>query len=610
MTRIEDYALLGDCHGAALVARDGTVAWWCPARFDGRSVFASLLDPDAGHWSIRPQGEFEADRRYVAETMVLETTFRAQAGSVRLTDALALGPGEGGHEIGFASPHRLLRLVEGLEGSVRIDVEFAPRPEYGLTVPDLRRLGGGIQTVGGPDALFLAADAPLEPADRGTARAEIVLGAGERRSFALHHRASVLPHEADRVDVAAALEDTLEAWRSWSELHRGYDGPYAEQVFRSALVLQALTYQPTGAIVAAPTTSLPEIAGGAANWDYRFAWLRDASLTLKALWVGACPDEAARFFDWMALAASSRCEGAPVQIMFGVGGERDLTEHTLDHLAGFEDSRPVRIGNDAWNQQQLDVMGEVLEAAWILHEQIGDPDPHTAEFLTGLADEAATTWRQEDSGIWEGREGTRHYTTSKLLCWVALDRAVKLAGWLGADGHLERWSRERDAIRHEVLDQAWSGVAGAYTGAFGSDHLDAGVLLMPILGFLPAGDSRMHATIDAVERDLARDGLVQRWTGAGDEGAFVICSYWLASCRALLGETDRARELFEHVTSHANDVGLLAEEVDVRDGRLLGNFPQALSHIGLINAAWTIAREETSNSAPSASRAQPRQPHA
>jgi GH15 family glucan-1,4-alpha-glucosidase len=587
--RIGDYALLGDCQGSALVSRDGTVEWWCPERFDSRSVFASLLDPDAGRWAIRPHGEFDVARRYLEDTMVLETTFRTAEGSVRVTDALALGAGERGHRIGCASPHRLLRLVEGLDGSVRMHVEFLPRPEYGLIVPDVRRVDGGVQTMGGPDALFLATDAPLETG-RGFARGDVVVSSGERRGFALQHHAGLRPPDPEAIDVAAAVDDTIEGWRSWSELHRGYEGPYRDDVFRSALVLQALTYEPTGAIVAAPTTSLPEEPGGEANWDYRFAWLRDASLTLKALWVGACPDEAQRFFEWMALAASSRRDGSPVQIMFGVGGERDLTEHQLDHLAGFRDSRPVRIGNDAWNQRQLDVMGEVLQAAWILHDQIGEPDAHTAGFLVSLAEEAAETWREQDSGIWEGREGTRDYTTSKLLCWVALDRAVKLAGWLAAEDRVERWARERDTVRDDLLARGWSDEAGAYTGAYGSDHLDAGVLLMPILGFLPADDAGMRATIDAVERDLASDGLVQRWTGAGEEGAFVICSYWLVQCRALLGETDRARELFERVTRHANDLGLLSEEIDVRDGELLGNFPQALSHIGLINAAWAIGK--------------------
>ncbi len=591
MRRIGDYALLGDCHSAALVSRPGTVEWWCPQRFDARSVFASLLDPDGGRWSIRPHGRFDVERRYIDETMVLQTTFATAEGRVRVTDALALGSGERGHDIGLSSPHRLLRLVEGLEGSVRLHVEFVPRPEYGLVVPDLRRVDGGVQSAGGPDALTLSTDAPLA-IGHGVARGDVVVSTGERRGFALQHHAGMRPPPAQAVDVQAALDDTVAGWRSWAAMHHDYDGPYRDAVLRSALILQALTYAPTGAIVAAPTTSLPEEPGGQANWDYRFAWLRDASMTLKALWVAACPHEATRFFDWMALAAASRRDGQPVQIMFGVGGERDLSERHLGHLAGFRDSRPVRVGNDAWKQRQLDVMGEVLEAAWILREQIGTPGAHTAAFLIGLADDAADTWHQQDSGIWEGREGTRHYTTSKLLCWVALDRAVKLAGWLGAEDRRERWARERDAVRDRLLERGWSDKAGAYTGALGSDRLDAGVLLMPIVGFLPADDRRMRATIDAVERDLAHDGLVQRWTGAGDEGAFVICSYWLVTCRALLGEVDRARELFDRITGHANDLSLLAEEIDVRDGELLGNFPQALSHIGLVSAAYAIRRAE------------------
>ena len=597
MKRIGDYALLGDCHSAAIVSRDGTIEWWCPRRFDSRCVFASLLDPEAGRWSVRPREAFEVERRYIRGTLVLETTFRTAAGRVRMTDALELGVGERGHAVGASSPHRLLRLLEGLEGTVRLGVEFVPRPEYGLIVPDVVRVEGGLQTVGGPDALFLAADAPFE-LGHGSARSDVVLFAGERRAFALEHRASLRPLPGEPIDVEGALHDTIQGWRSWSEAHSDYDGAYRGDVLQSALVLQALTYKPTGAIVAAPTTSLPEAVGEGANWDYRYAWLRDASMTLKALWVGGCPHEAHQFFEWISLAAASRRDdGAPVQIMFGVGGERDLTEHTLDHLAGFRDSRPVRVGNNAWKQRQLDVMGEVLDAAWMLRDQIGDPDPHTAAFLVDLADVAAQTWPQQDSGIWEGREGTRHYTTSKLLCWVALDRAVKLALWLGAEDRLERWTRQRDAVRGGLLDRGWSKEARTFTGAFGSVHLDAGVLLMPILGFLPAEDARMRETIDAIERDLSQDGLVRRWTDADDEGAFVICSYWLVTCRALLGETDRARELFERVTGHANDLGLLAEEIDTRDGEMLGNFPQALSHIGLIEAAWTITQAESGKGA-------------
>ncbi len=345
-------------------------------------------------------------------------------------------------------------------------------------------------------------------------------------------------------------------------------------------------------MIAAPTTSLPEEIGGEANWDYRFGWLRDGAFTLKALWVAACPDEAHRFFDWMAESMGSVEAEDHVPIMFGPGGERDLTEHTLGHLEGYRDSRPVRVGNDAWLQKQLDVIGEVIECAWVLRDQLTELSPAAASLLRSLADRAADTWRERDAGIWEGREGQRHYLTSKVMCWLALDRAVKLAGLLDAEAKVPQWSEAMAEVRAAILEEGWNSSSRAFTGAFGSDHLDAGVLVMPILGFLPADDDKILGTVDAIERDLVQDGLVQRWTRAGDEGAFIICSYWLAQALALAGRVDRARQVFETVTGRANDLGLLAEEIDRRDGRLIGNFPQALSHIGLINAAWTIGQVE------------------
>jgi GH15 family glucan-1,4-alpha-glucosidase len=360
---------------------------------------------------------------------------------------------------------------------------------------------------------------------------------------ALHHRGAV-EAVAGPLDGRAALRDTVAGWQSWTGIHQGYQGPYRDQVTRSGLVLQALTYRPTGAVIAAATTSLPEEIGGSANWDYRFGWLRDGSFTLKALWVAACPDEGQRFFDWIAASAGPIGEGR-VPIMFGAGGEHDLTEHELDHLAGFAGSRPVRVGNDAWTQKQLDVLGEVLECAWVLRDQLGELAPATAAFLCSLADRAAVTWQEPDAGIWEGREGERDYLTSKAMCWVALDRAVKLADRLGAEADVARWETARADIRVAILDHGWNEQVKAFTGSFDSDHLDAGVLLLPIVGFLPGDDERVVATLDAIERDLATGSLVQRWTGSGDEGAFIICSYWLAAGRAMAGQVDRAKEIFE-----------------------------------------------------------------
>lgn len=591
VTAIADYALLGDCQGAALVSRDGSVDWWCPARFDAPSVFTRLLDVQAGHWSIRPGGEFTVTRRYVEGSMVVQTDFTTADGTLRLTDALALGPGERGHQIGDASPHVLVRRVEALHGEVEVELELVARLEYGLVTPQLSATPLGIELSGAAERLTLTGDRPLTvEQDRVVAR--FTLREADSAVFGLHHRRSIGPVSAP-VDARGTLEDTVAGWQSWTGMHQGYQGPYRQQVTRSGLVLQALTYRPTGAVIAAATTSLPEEIGGSANWDYRFAWLRDGSFTLKALWVAACPDEGQRFFEWIAASTGPLDGERQVPVMFGAGGERDLTEHRLDHLAGYAGSQPVRVGNDAWTQKQLDVLGEVLECAWVLREQLGELTLQTAALLRALADRAAASWREPDAGIWEGREGQRDYLTSKLMCWVAVDRAINLADRLGEEADVAGWQRAREEIRAAILDRGWNEQVGSFTGAFDSDHLDAGVLLLPIVGFLPGDDERVVATLDAIERDLSTDALVQRWTGSGDEGAFIICSYWLAAGRAMAGQVDRARQIFETVTGYANDLGLLSEEIDLRDKTLIGNFPQALSHIGLVNAAWAISQAET-----------------
>lgn len=388
------------------------------------------------------------------------------------------------------------------------------------------------------------------------------------------------------LDPGDAISDTAEAWRSWVAMHSRYDGPFAEEVRRSALILQGLTYQPSGALVAAATTSLPERVGGAWNWDYRFTWLRDASLTLNARWVATCPHEPWRFFKWIEN-AGVRTGASPLQIMYDVEGGADLTEHTLEHLDGFLGSRPVRIGNDAWTQSQLDVVGEVLDAAYLMRNQLGELAEPTRVLLVRLADEAAARWHEPDAGMWESRDVPRHYVSSKVMSWVALDRAVRMTDMLAEPEKASSWAVQRDALHAEVLDKGWSDEAGAYGGAYGSDHLDASVLLMPIVGFLPANDKRMLATIHAIDERLGDGGLVRRW--AEELNAFLICSYWLVQCLALAGETERATAYFETVTAHANDVGILAEMVDRATGQLLGNTPQAFSHIGLINAAWTLS---------------------
>ena len=393
----------------------------------------------------------------------------------------------------------------------------------------------------------------------------------------------------------------MTAWAEWSGLHQNYDGPWRDLVLHSGRVLHALSYQPTGAIVAAPTTSLPELVGGQRNWDYRYAWIRDASLTMEALWVAACPDEAAEFFDFMATAAASYHPEETLQVMFGIGGEHDLYERELPHLRGWRDSRPVRVGNGAWKQAQLDVYGELLGAAYRYRQMLTEIDPHVRYLLVSLADAAMSVWREPDRGIWEIRGEPRHFTHSKLMCWVALDRAISLADQLDAADHVARWTRARDEVRAAILDQGWSDEANAFTQSFGSDALDASALVMPIVGFLPPDDARMRATVVTIAEQLTDDrGLVYRYRTAdgidglaGDEGTFLLCTFWLAHAQALCGQLGQARTTFERAITYANDVGLLAEEVDSATGVLLGNFPQAFSHIGLVNAAWAIAQAQT-----------------
>lgn len=600
-TPIADYALISDCHSAALVSRAGSVDWLCFPRFDSRSVFARLLDASSGHWSIRPATkDASVSRRYIERTMVLETTFSTTTGTAVLSDALAIGRNERGHEVGADSPGVLLRSVTCTAGELTLDLEYAPRPEYGLIFPLLAPVAGGVAARGGADVLVLSSPVELMVEDS-VARARFTLREGETAGFALEHSASwePMPEAWSQTSIQGRLEDTIVGWRTWSALHQAYEGPWRDLVHHSGCVLQALTYQPTGAIVAAPTTSLPEAVGAGRNWDYRYTWIRDASFTLDALWVAACPDEAHHFFAWMAGAVASQIRrGSDLQIMFGVGGERDLTERTLDHLTGWRESRPVRIGNGAWDQRQLDVYGELLSAARRLRDQLSDLDATTRGFLVEVADAAAARWQEPDQGIWEVRGGPRHFLYSKLMCWVALDSASALADQIGGESRVEEWRATRERIRHAILEHGWSDRAGAFTQAFGSDDLDASALMMPIVGFLPAGDPRMKATIDAIAEQLTDErGLVYRYLAhdglEGSEGTFLLCTFWLAQAQALAGEVESAKATFERAITYANDVGLLAEEVDPATGELLGNFPQAFSHIGLVNAAWAISQAES-----------------
>jgi GH15 family glucan-1,4-alpha-glucosidase len=596
---IAEYALLSDCRSAALVSRTGSVDWLCFPRFDGPAVFARLLDDDAGHFAVRPAGHAEVTRAYLDQTMALETTFRTGGGTAVLHDALAVGRNERGHDLGADSPGLLLRRLVCTDGEVEVEVSYAPRPEYGLVHPLIEPVAGGLAARGGADRLLLSTPAELR-VDGATATGRLALRAGDWVCFALHHARTWEPPPRvwSQEEISGRLDDTVAGWRSWSAMHQSYEGPWRELVRHSGRVLQALTFQPTGAIVAAATTSLPETVGGERNWDYRYTWVRDASLTMEALWVAACPDEADRFFGFLAAAAASQLHrGTDLQIMFGVGGEHDLTERELPHLRGWRGSRPVRVGNGAWDQRQLDVYGELLGAAQRLVEQLGRIDAVTRGFLVAAADTAARRWREPDQGIWEVRGAPRDFLYSKLMCWVALDRAVAMADLLGAKDRVEAWTAARDEIRAAMLEHGWSESAGAYTQAFGVDDLDASNLMLAITGFLPGDDPRMKATIDAIAAGLTDErGLVWRYRAAdgleGEEGTFLLCTFWLAQAQALAGEIELARATFERAAAYANDVGLLAEEVDPGGAEMIGNYPQAFSHIGLVNAAWAITEAE------------------
>jgi GH15 family glucan-1,4-alpha-glucosidase len=640
-TRIADYALLSDRHSAALVSSGGSIDWLCFPRFDSPSIFGRLLGEEAGHWSVWAASATQVTRRYVGRTMVLETIFRTPTGRVAITDALAMGDGNRGHQLGKDAPHLLLRRATCLEGEVDLHLEYVPRPEYGLVRPLLEAVEGGLAAFGGPDVLVLSSPMPLT-VDESAARGQLQLHHGESAGFALHHKRRAEAGSAkawSQSEIAARLEDTVSAWESWSQLHQAYVGPWQDLVHHSGRVLQALSFAPTGAICAAATTSLPETVGGARNWDYRYTWVRDASFTIEALWVAACPDEANEFFEYVTTsAAGSLDRDGDLQIMFGIGGERDLTERELPHLEGWRHSFPVRVGNGAWRQRQLDVYGELLGAVYRLSDHLFDnasrrvgplaasdkwgapPDlaPATRRFFVQLAETAARRWQVKDQGIWEVRGEPRDFLYSKLMCWVALDRAVALADALDAADRVEGWKQTQAQIREAILTRGWSDRVNSFTQSFGSDELDASSLMLPLVGFLPADEPRVLATINATEERLTDErGLVHRYRShdglEGKEGAFLLCTFWLAQALARAGQTARARTVFDRAAAFVNDVGLLAEEVDPVSGELLGNFPQAFSHIGLVNAAWAISEIELrqrspAESAPGTSRQSDRTP--
>jgi GH15 family glucan-1,4-alpha-glucosidase len=581
---IEDYALIGDMQTAALVGRDGGVDWLCLPRFDSASCFAALLGDGAhGRWLLAPAGDVRATRRsYRPETLVLETEFDTDEGTVRLIDFMPRR-GDG--------PPRLMRIVEGVRGRVPMRMELALRPDYASIKPWIEATDDGVALTAGPDAFRLSTPLPLDIED-GTVHADFTVseGARERLTLLWHVSYEAAPPIED---ADSALARTEGWWRDWSGRCR-YDGEYSEEVLTSLRVLKAMTCEPTGAVVAAPTTSLPEEIGGVRNWDYRYCWLRDSVLALEALLAGGYTEEALRFRDFLVRAGTG--DPSDIQIMYGVGGERRLTEFELDDLPGYEGSKPVRIGNAASEQFQLDVYGEVIGAAAVGIQLVGEIDEKLWPRWRKVVEYIETIWREPDDGIWETRGPRRHFTHSKVMAWVVFDRAVKLAEQFSMEAPLERWTSARDEIHREVCEEGYDAERRTFTQYYGSKELDASTLNIPLVGFLPGTDERVTGTIDAIKAELGRDGFVSRYSTEdtddglpGDEGQFLACSFWLASALAYNGRVEDARELFERLVALSNDVGLLAEEYDVPRKRQVGNFPQAFSHLTLIGAARAIS---------------------
>jgi GH15 family glucan-1,4-alpha-glucosidase len=580
---IENYALIGDCHTAALVGSDGSIDWLCFPRFDSGACFAGLLGgPEHGRWLLAPSEKISrVERRYRPGTLILETDFHTAEGSIRVIDFMPL------------SNERwdVVRIVVGLSGRVQVRMELIVRFDYGSIVPWVRRAGQLLLLTAGPDTLELAATVEIAPENMKSV-ATFCVGAGDQHSFSLNYRRS---HDSTQpgLDADAALAETDASWRGWSD--RGtYQGRWHGPVTRSLITLKALTYKPTGGIVAAPTTSLPEHPGGVRNWDYRYCWLRDATFTLNSLLLAGYQDEAVAWREWLLRAVAG--SPADLQILYGVTGVRRLDEYEVPWLPGYCGAAPVRIGNAASTQFQLDVYGEVMDSLHLAHAAGLKADPSFWGFLVALLEFLESHWQQPDEGLWEMRGPRRHFTHSKVMAWVAFDRAIRDAEADGIGAPIERWRHTRDAIHAQVCEKGFDSQMNSFTQAYGSTHLDASLLLIPQVGFLPPDDSRVRGTIEAIERSLLVDGLVLRYSTETNvdalpagEGAFLPCSFWLADSYVLTGRREEGEALFERLLGLSNDVGLLAEEYDPRAKRMLGNFPQALTHMALVNSARILS---------------------
>jgi GH15 family glucan-1,4-alpha-glucosidase len=582
--RLEDYALIGDTHTAALVGVDGSIDWLCLPRFDSGACFAALLgSPDNGRWLLAPVGADRATRRsYRDSTLVLTTEWENAGGAVRVTD--------------FMPPRaelpNLIRIVEGIRGRVTMHTELTLRFDYGRLVPWVRRVGGDLRAVAGPDAVCLRSAVELRGRGLRT-EGEFSIGHGDVASFVLSWYPSHLTPSAPP-DARDALERTIAWWREWSG-RLTYTGTWRDEVGHSLMVLKAMTYAPTGGIVAAPTTSLPEAIGGERNWDYRYCWLRDASYSLWAMHIGGYTDEARAWHDWLLRAAAG--DPAHLQTLYGPAGESRLPEFEIPWLSGYEGSAPVRVGNAATGQFQLDVYGEVLDTLHLARSFGMPADPDSWALARHLVEFVVEHWQEPDEGLWEVRGPRRHFTHSKVMAWMALDRAVRAVERFGLDGPLDRWRTVRRQIHDQVCALGFDRRRNTFTQYYGSDALDASLLMIPLVHFMPATDPRMRGTIEAIGRELMVDGLLMRYrveaTHDGlppGEGAFLACTFWLVDNLALLGQLDEATALFERLLRLRNDVGLLAEEYDPRLGRLVGNFPQAFSHVGLVNSAYNLDR--------------------
>jgi len=584
--RIEDYALIGDCQTAALVGRDGSIDWLCFPRFDSGACFAALLGtPDHGRWLMAPVGPVRAvTRRYRGDTLVLETTFETDSGVVTVIDCMPVR----------TSQPDVVRLVRGVRGRVRLRTELVIRFDYGSVTPWVTRTDGGLRAVGGPDAVSLRT--PIALGGEGwTTTGEFEVSAGDEVPFVLTWHPSHL-ESPPPVEAAAAIAATTEWWLDWSA-RCTYRGEWRDAVVRSLITLKALTYAPTGGIVAAPTTSLPEHIGGQRNWDYRYGWLRDSTFTLAALMQCGYLEEARAWRQWLLRAVAGR--GEELHIMYGLSGERRLPEWELPWLPGYENSKPVRIGNAAHDQFQLDVFGEIMDCLHLARRfnlEGGTSDWRVEQELLRRLE---AVFAAPDEGIWEIRGPARHFTHSKVMAWVAFDRAVKDVERFGLDGPCERWRQLRDHLHQEICDRGFNRERNAFVQYYGASDVDASLLMMVEVGFLPPEDPRIIGTVAAIEQDLVRGGFVDRYrteTGVdglpAGEGAFLLCTFWLADNYALLGRMADARRVFEQVLAIRNDVGLLAEEYDPAARRQLGNFPQAFSHLGLINTARNLTQRD------------------